>query len=182
MRKATLWMVAVAVLVTCGTASATGKRYQSTIFHPAFSVVLPKGWTVAERDESGAQMWKECASCPSEGEEHGEVTLDMALTDLSLRQASKLLQQSATGIAAGPIRPVTIGSLHGLGFTARRTGPVSFPQSGYHTEAKGAPLRLIVVRGGGKTVTIYIDPAGAPKPPSFITDATTLLKTLHFQK
>src|SRR4029079_6372879 len=68
-----------AILISGTSASAAGQPYRSRIFDPAFSAVLPVGWTVAERDPSGVQFFKPCRTCLEGGEENGEVTLDMAL-------------------------------------------------------------------------------------------------------
>jgi hypothetical protein len=127
-------------------------------------------------------MWKRCSSCPYDGEvENGEVTLDMALARLSLSRAIKLLHGGISGVAVGPVRPISIGTLRGLGFTARRSGAEEavFPRSGYHTTT--GPLQVWVVRGAGKTVTVIQDPpANARRSAAFWANAKALLKTLRF--
>lgn len=181
----TVWIslavaVAAAVCALGAAAAPGGKRYRSAFFSPAFTVVLPAGWVVAERDVGGAQMFRQCGDCPANGELNGEVTLDMALATLSLSKAINVLRSGISNVAAGPLTPVSIGSLRGEGFSARRTGKaIEFPRSGYHTEGKGAPLRVMVVKGGGRTVTVILD-APTARAPKFMADATAALKTLRF--
>ena len=84
------------------TAPVTSPIYETKVFHPSFTVELPPGWFVAERDPAAAQIYLPCNTCIHEGEENGEVTLDMALTGSSPSEAIARLQMAknidATGI------------------------------------------------------------------------------------
>ena len=103
------------------TASATSPIYETKVFRPVFTVELPPGWFVAERDLGAAQIFLPCKTCVHEGEENGEITLDMALSDSSPSEAIARLQM-AKNIDAGPSEPVELGMLSGFKFTATRTG------------------------------------------------------------
>ncbi|HEY6073791.1 MAG TPA: hypothetical protein VIV15_10445, partial [Anaerolineales bacterium] len=137
------------------TASVPSPLYETKVFRPVFTVELPAGWFVAERDATGAQIYLPCNTCIHEGEENGEITLDMALSALQPSEAIARLQ-TGQNIKAGPSEPFELGILQGLKFTAERmgNGAVMFQDSGYHSEATGLPLEIYVVSSAGKTVTI----------------------------
>jgi len=175
--------VAAAVCVVGAAASNPGEPFHSSMFQPPFTVRLPTGWIVAERNPLGVQFYKSCRSCPDGGEEHGEVTLDSSLSNLSVARAIKLLHRTTSGAEAGPVHQVAIGSLQGMAFTARRIGrPVQVPQIGYSTDPTGQPLLVLVVKRVGKTLTILVDSGPVPKAQAaiFTANADALLKTLKF--
>lgn len=184
------------VLTACGgnttpTASpatpeaTSASAYRTKVFRAPFTVELPPGWYVAERDSDGIQIFQPCKTCPHDGEEHGEITLDMALAKSSPSDAIARLQ-TGKNITPGPSEPVKLGDLSGFKFTATRTGkpdvvPV-FQDSGYRTEAGGAPLEVYVVTAAGKTVTIIIDPheSTGDAARTFAETALTIIQTIHF--
>jgi len=157
--------------------------YHAKVFKPAFTVRLPAGWTVAERDAAGAQIWRKCRKCAHEGEENGEITLDMALGGMSPSDAIARLQK-AHNIDAGPSRMAQLGTLSGFEFTATRTGKgdVLFEDGGYGSEAVGAPLDVYAFTAARRTVTIFIDPhtshGGAAL--AFTKSALAIAKTIRF--
>jgi hypothetical protein len=165
------------------TASVTSPVYETKEFRPAFAVELPPGWYVAERDPAAAQIYLPCDTCVHEGEENGEITLDMALSDSSPSEAIARLQM-AKNIDAGPSEPVELGTLTGFKFTAARTGngEVTFQDSGYRSDAAGLPLEIYVVSAAGKTVTIFIDPheSSGSAAHEFAEIALTIVKNIHF--
>jgi len=172
------------MLTAVAPAAATreGRSYHSTIFKPAFTLILPSGWTVAERDVGGAQIYRACATCAGDGEEHGEVTLDMSLASVPAAKAVRILHQTA-GLKAGAIHSLALGSLHGPGFTAWRTGSaIQFPRSGYGTEPRGAALEVVVVQVGRRTVTIFLDPHTSlgERAQAFMAAANAILKSVRF--
>src|SRR4051794_35843599 len=114
---------------------ATPTDFTSSVFKPPFSVRLPAGWTVAERDEGAAQLYRQCDSCTHDGEENGEITLDMGLQKKSLQAAVSSLRQ-ATNVKAGPTSKVKLGELSGFAVVLTRTGKgdVMFSDSGYDTD------------------------------------------------
>jgi len=176
-------LLALCVVATA-TARSAGRPYKSTVFHPAFRLELPKGWVVAERGPDVAQIYRRCGRCAHEGEEHGEITFDMALAKLSPAKAIALLRRTP-GIRATRVGSVTYGTLRGLGFTARRTGGgFEFPRSGYRSDPTGAPLKVSAVRAAGSTVTVFIDPheLAPARAPAFTKDAIGILKTVRFTK
>ena len=122
-------------------------------------------------------------TCVHEGEENGEITLDMALSDSSPSDAIARLQ-TARNIDAGPSEPFELGILSGSKFTATRTGngEVMFQDSGYRTEAVGLPLEIYVVTATGQTVTIFIDPheSSGTAAQDFAEIALAIVKTIHF--
>ena len=185
--RRTLISIAIAI-VTALAAAATviagpmGTPYQTTVFDPPFRLDLPKGWVVAERAPDVVQIYRRCASCLHQGEENGEITLDMALAKLSPAKAITILHRTP-GIRATPVQSVTYGRLRGPGFVARRTGDmIRFPRSGYGSDPTGAPIKVFVVRVAGTTVTVFIDTHERPpaKAPAFMQDAAAILRTLHF--
>ena len=176
-------VVAAAVFAVGAAASNLGKPFRSSMFQPPFTVRLPTGWIVAERNPLGVQFYKSCRGCPDGGEEHGEVTLDSSLSNLSVIRAIKLLHRTTSGAEAGPVHHVAIGSLQGMGFTARRIGrPVELTQIGYHTDPTGQPLLVLVVKRVGRILTIVVDSGPIPKAQAaiFTANADALLKTLKF--
>ena len=183
----TLISLAIAVITTLAAAATviagpTGTPFKATVFDPPFRLALPKGWVVAERAPDVAQIYRRCARCLHEGEENGEITLDMALAKLTPTKAIALLRRSP-GMRATPVQTVTYGRLRGPGFTARRTGRmIEFPRSGYGSDPTGAPIKVFVVRAAGKTVTVFIDPheRTPAKAPAFMQDAAAILRTLNF--
>jgi hypothetical protein len=180
-------LLAIAVVTALAAAATviaapTGTPYETTLFDPPFRLELSKGWVVAERAPDVAQIYRPCASCLHEGEENGEITLDLALAKLTPAKAIALLRRTP-GIRATPTQTVTYGRLRGPGFTARRTGDmIRFPRSGYGSEPTGAPVKVFVVRAAGKSVTVFIDPHERPpaKAPAFMRDAAAILRTMHF--
>ena len=167
-----------------GTAAASSATvYRSQIFNPAFSVVLQPGWTVAEWDAGAAQIYKKCAGCVHQGQENGEVTLDMAFSGATPKAAINRLR-GTPGLVPGPVNSLAIGTVRGWAFTAQRDDlPIVFPRSGYRTDPTGSPLQVIAVRARGKTLTIFIDPheATPAATPLFMKNATTLLRGLRFR-
>jgi hypothetical protein len=165
------------------TASVTSPIYETKVFRPAFTVELPPGWYVAERDPKAAQIFLPCKTCIHEGEENGEITLDMALSDSSASEAMARLQM-AKNIDASPSEPVELGSLSGFKFTAARTGngEVAFQNSGYGSEAAGLPIEVYVVTAAGQTITIFIDPheSSGSAAGTFKETALAIVKTIHF--
>jgi hypothetical protein len=130
-----------------------------------------------------AQIFLPCKTCVHEGEENGEITLDMALSDSSPSDAIARLQM-AKNIDASPAEPVELGTLSGFKFTAARTGngEVMFQDSGYHTEATGMPIEVYVVTAAGQTITIFIDPheSSGSAAGTFKETALAIAKTIHF--
>ena len=181
-----MWLAAAVTLLALvgGTAAASSRAiYKSQIFNPAFSVVLQPGWTVAEWDVGAAQIYKKCSDCVHQGQENGEVTLDMAFSGSTPKSAIKQLR-GTPGLVPGPVNSFAIGTLRGWAFMARRDDlPIVFPQSGYRTDPSGSPLQIIAVRARGKTVTIFIDPheATPAQTPQFMKNATALLRGLRFR-
>jgi len=171
------------VTESAATASVTSPIYETKVFRPVFTVELPPGWFVAERDPGAAQIFLSCKTCVHEGEENGEITLDMALKDSSPSEAMARLQM-AKNIDAGPSEPVELGILSGFKFTATRSGngEVMFQDSGYHTEAAGLPLEVYVVTAAGQTITILIDPheSSGSAARAFTETALAIAKTIHF--
>jgi hypothetical protein len=165
------------------TVSVTSPIYETKVFRPVFTVELPPGWFVAERDPGAAQIFLPCKTCVHEGEENGEITLDMALSDSSASEAIARLQM-AKNIDAGPSEPVELGSLSGFKFTAARTGngEVMFQDSGYHTEPACLPLEVYVVTAAGQTITIFVDPheSCGSAARAFTETALAIVKTIHF--
>ena len=185
-RPIALWLAAAVALLglVVGTAAASSPAlFKSQIFNPAFSVPLQPGWTVAEWDVGAAQIYKKCAGCVHQGQENGEVTLDMALSGSTPISAIKRLR-GTPGLVPGPVNSLAIGTLRGWAFTAQRGDlPIVFPRSGYRTDPSGSPLQVIAVRARGKTLTIFIDPheATPAQTPRFMKNATTLLRGLRFR-
>ena len=163
--------------------SPRASSYESWLFKPTFTVRLPAGWTVAERDSDGAQLWHECKTCPQDGELKGELTLDMALGAMSPSKAIARLRKAAN-VQAGSPRRAMLGTVSGFEFTANRTGTgdVVFQDSGYHTDAGGAPLEIFAVRAAGRTVTIFIDPGTSrgSAARAFTASALALAKAIRF--
>ena len=156
--------------------------YASTTFSPAFTVQLPPGWTVAERDEGAAQLYKQCDACTHGGEENGEITLDMGLQKSSVQAAADRLRK-ATNVVASPLKPIKLGELSGLAFTATRTGKgdVVFQDSGYDTDPHGAPLQVYAVRVAGRTMTVFLDPPPpGPAVKAFYALADSVLTRMRF--
>ena len=159
-----------------------GGPYTSTVFSPAFTVQLPPGWTVAERDEGAAQLYKQCDTCTHGGEENGEITLDTGLQKSSVRAAADRLRK-ATNVVAGPLKPIKLGELSGLAFTATRTGKgdVLFQDSGYDTDPHGAPLQVYALQVAGRTMTVFLDPPPpGPAVHAFDVLADSVLTRMHF--
>ena len=185
-RLIAMWLAAAVTLLALvgGTAAASsGAIYKSQIFNPAFSVVLLPGWTVAEWDVGAAQIYKKCSDCVHQGQENGEVTLDMAFSGSTPKSAIKQLR-GTPGLVPGRVNSFAIGTLRGWAFMGRRDDlPIVFPQSGYRTDPAGSPLQIIAVRVRGKTVTIFIDPheATPAQTPQFMKNATALLRGLRFR-
>ena len=176
-------VVAAAVFAVGAAAGDAGKTYHSAMFQPPFTVRLPTGWIVAERNPLGVQFYKSCRSCPDGGEEHGEVTIDSSLSNLSVTRAIKLLHRTTSGAKVGPVQQVAIGSLQGMGFTARRIGrAVQVPQIGYSTDPTGQPLLVLVAKRVGRILTILVDSGPIPRAQAaiFTANANALLKTLKF--
>jgi hypothetical protein len=165
------------------TASVTSLIYETKVFRPGFTVQLPSGWIVAERDSGAAQIYQPCNTCVHEGEENGEITLDMALADTSPSEAIARLQM-AKNIDPGPSELAELGTLSGFKLTATRSGngEVMFQDSGYHTEAAGLPLEVYVVTAAGQTITILIDPheSSGSAARAFAETALVIAKTIHF--
>jgi hypothetical protein len=118
------------------TPSGTPGEFKSSLFQPPFTIKLPAGWTVAERGSDVAQIYRECATCTHGGEENGG------------------------NIEASAVDRIEVGTLSGAKFSATRTGPgeVSFPTTGYRSEAAGLPIDVYVLTLAGKTATVFIDP------------------------
>ncbi len=178
-----------AVISTTSTTTSTSTSpssngtYQTKIFRPAFSVDLPSGWTVVERDAAAAQIFVPCDACEHGGEENGEITLDMTLGKVSPEEAIAKLR-GASNAESQPAAPAHVGSLDGFKFTATRTGAgeVKFADIGYHTEADGEPIDVMAMDVGGRTVTIFMDPhvATGPAAQEFATVAAEILKSIQF--
>lgn len=167
------------------TESVTSPSYETKVFRPAFTVELPPGWIVAERDPRAAQIYQSCNTCAHEGEENGEITLDMALANSSPSEAVARLQM-AKNIDPGPSEPAELGDLSGFKFIATRTGTggvtAMFQDSGYRTEAAGSPVQVYVVTVSGQTVTIIIDPheSTGSAADTFAKTALDIAKTIRF--
>jgi hypothetical protein len=118
------------------------------VFSPAFTVRLPPGWTVAERDAGAAQLYQQCDTCEHGGEENGEVTLDMGEQSKPVPVALARLRQVKNAVPE-PATRVRLGALAGWEFTATRTGKgdVLFEDSGYDTDPTGAPLQVYAFPG-----------------------------------
>jgi hypothetical protein len=165
------------------TTTVTSPLYETKVFRPVFTVELPPGWFVAERDLGAAQIFLPCKTCIHEGEENGEITLDMALADSPPTEAIARLQM-AKNIDPGPTEPAELGTFSGFKFTATRTGngEVMFQDSGYHSDATGLPLEVYVFTAAGKTVTIFIDPheSSGDAALAFMEIALATMKTIRF--
>jgi hypothetical protein len=157
--------------------------YRSTTFGVPFTVDLPGGWTVAERDDAAAQLYVACASCVHDGEENGEITIGLDLQDVTPDEAARQLAATPR-LRASAIEPWTAGTLTGLHFTGERPrdlGEVRFA-GGYHTEADAEPIEVILLRVAGKTVMILVDTHKAKGDDAldFRSAATDVLATLRF--
>ena len=157
--------------------------YQTKIFQPGFSVDVPAGWIVLERDTAAAQIYVQCDTCEHSGEENGEITLDATLAALPLEDVIARLN-GASHLAAEPASPIQLGSVAGFKFTATRTGEgeVAFADSGYHSEADGEPIDVLAIDVGGRTVTIYVDPHAATGAAAqeFAAAAAAILESIQF--
>ena len=161
---------------------ATPTDFTSSVFKPPFSVRLPAGWTVAERDEGAAQLYRECDTCTHGGEENGEITLDMGLQKKSLPAAIASLRRAAN-VKAGPTTKVKLGELSGYAVVLTRTGKgdVVFSDGGYDTDPTGAPLTVYALRANGPTITVILDPPRpGPAVPVFLRTASSVLQRMHF--
>ena len=162
--------------------SATPGVYASTVFSPAFTVRLPPGWTVAERDAGAAQLYQQCDACEHSGEENGEITLDMGEQSRSVPAALARLRQVKNAVA-GPTTRVRLGALAGWEFAATRTGKgdVLFEDSGYDTDPTGAPLEVYAVPVQGRTLVVLLDPPRpGPAVRVFRARAESILRQLRF--
>ncbi|MEP6661174.1 MAG: hypothetical protein ABJD24_14760 [Acidimicrobiales bacterium] len=178
-----LTTAAVSTSSTDTSAPASNNTYQTKIFSPGFSVDLPAGWIVAERDASAAQIYLPCDACAHEGEENGEITLDATFGALPPKDAIVRLR-GASNLDAEPASPTQLGSIDGLMFTGTRTGKreVAFAVIGYHTEADGEPIDVLAMGVGGRTVTIFVDPhtANGGDAKKFAVVAATIVKSIEF--
>jgi hypothetical protein len=163
--------------------TGTAVVYQTKIFSPSFSVELPPGWIVAERDRAAAQLYRPCDTCVHDGEENGEITLGMELSEMSPDEAIARLRE-ARNVDAGPAEAAQLGSLSGFRFTATRTGKgeVRFQDSGYRSEAEGEPFEVFAVTGAGQTVMIFVDPhtSRGSDFTEFTDAALEIAKTIRF--
>jgi hypothetical protein len=157
--------------------------YSSTTFEVPFTVDLPGGWTVAERDTDAVQLFLACASCMHDGEENGEITIGLDLQRVALEEAARQLAATPR-LQASAIEPWSAGSLTGLHFTGQRPGDLGEVRfaGGYHTEADAEPIEVIVLRVADKTLTILVDTHKAKGDAAldFRSTAATVLASLHF--
>jgi hypothetical protein len=155
---------AAATTTTKADASTTTtppSTFRTSTFAAPFTADLPGGWTGVERGEEVAQLWVACETCEHDGEENGEISLDLTL-------AAKPVDEVARAMAAAPrlksvssIEPFSAGTLRGVHFTGTRPGgfgEVRFEEIGYHTEAEAEPIEVIVVKAAGKSVVVIVDP------------------------
>jgi hypothetical protein len=171
------------VLAATTTTTTPPSTYRSKEFGVPFTVDLPGGWTVAERDAAAAQLYVLCGSCQHEGEENGEITIGLDLQEVALDEAARQLA-AIPRLQASAVEPWSAAKLTGLHFTGTRPGDlgeVRFPD-GYHTEATGDPIEVIVLRAENKTVTIIVDSHKAKGDDAldFRAAAATVLANLRF--
>jgi hypothetical protein len=164
------------------TTTTPPSRFESARFRIPFTVDVPGGWTAVERNDEVAQLWRLC-SCPHEGEEHGEISLDLSLTDASPKAAAEQLA-TAPQLDAPVVEPWSEGDLLGFHFVGRRNGrtEVEFPATGYRTESVGDPFDVIVVDTGRGSVVVFVDPheAKGADADEFRATAAKILGSLRF--
>ncbi len=158
--------------------------FRTEQFKPAFSVRLPGGWTAVERADDAMQMYVGCSTCTHDGEENGEITLDMTLAQMSPSKAIARLQK-ADNIVSEPVRKVRVAGHSAFEFIATRTGKaeVQFPPLGLHSEAEGKPIQVFAFEVGGRTVSLFIDPheAQGTAASDFMRAALAIVNKIRFE-
>jgi hypothetical protein len=170
-------------VVTQTAATEPSGSFQAHTFQPSFSVQLPAGWTVAERDTDLAQAYKSCANCLHDGEENGEITIGKDLSSLPPAEAAAHVVTAQTG-TAGAIETVKVASYTGAHVVITRPGTseLRFTDNGYHTEATGDPIDLFFIDVGGQTISILVDAhtASGADASAFHEAVTGILQSLSF--
>ena len=158
--------------------------FRTTKFVPAFSVHLPGGWVVAERDVDLAQLYQECSSCAHGGEENGEITVGREFESLAPAKAAARLAAKQTG-KAGVVEAAEVASHAGahLAITRPGTAQLWFTETGYHSEGTGDPVDVYFVDVGGKTLNVVVDShtAAGAAATVFHRTAAQILETLRFE-
>jgi hypothetical protein len=200
--------VMVGLLASCGSDSNDGAKAATTLvtqppatqppptdttglptdfrakkFVPAFTVHLPGGWVVAERDVDLAQLYQECSSCEHGGEENGEITVAREFESLAPAKAAARLAAKQTG-KAGVVEAAEVASHAGAHISITRPGTAQlfFTETGYHTEGSGDPVDVYFVDVGGKTLNVVVDShaASGTAATAFHRTAAQILRSLKF--
>ncbi|HUR51835.1 MAG TPA: hypothetical protein VMZ11_06915 [Mycobacteriales bacterium] len=133
---------------TLDPAAALTKSFTTAVFQPGFSVRLPVGWTVVERDAAAFQAYL--------GEEDFEITLDHTYTRReSVDQGVARLGRTPLS-SPGPAEQVVVGGRRGKAFVLQTQAAVSFSDSGFHTPG-GGPLGVMVLPApDGTTISVFL--------------------------
>jgi hypothetical protein len=158
--------------------------FRTKTFVPAFTVHLPGGWTVEERDVDLAQLYLKCSGCSHLGEENGEITIGREFSSLTPAKAAADLAANQTG-EAGEIEAAEVASHTGTHFSITRpgTGQLAFTKTGYHTEPTGDPVDVYFIDVNGQTLNIVVDShkATGTAATTFHQTAAEILQSLKFE-
>jgi hypothetical protein len=124
--------------------------FASKIFVPGFRLKMPAGWIAIERDSAAFQVYF--------GEEDDEITIDHTYRKPETPTAAMArLLAAPSQVTQGEPRPITIGGKAGLTVVVDTTAPVTWSDSGFHTNRAGLRVRLITAPvAGGETVSIFV--------------------------
>ena len=124
--------------------------FASKIFVPGFRLKVPAGWITIERDPAAFQVYF--------GEEDHEITIDHTYQKPETASgAMARLLAAPSQTAQGEPKPITVGGQAGLTVVVDTSAPVTWSDSGFHTNRSGLRVRLVTapVAGGG-TVSIFV--------------------------
>ncbi len=126
------------------------RRYVSEDFEVSFSIVVPPGWTVKERDANLVQLWQG----RSEELSNGELTLS---TDIRgpADAAARVFVDALRGTQSSGPRNARYGPYSVLEIDARGV-PNGLP-GGYRLPPDGQ-ARIVIFGVGDLAVTAYLDP------------------------
>jgi hypothetical protein len=124
--------------------------FASKIFVPGFRLKMPAGWIAIERDAAAFQVYF--------GEEDDEITIDHTYRKPETPTAAMArLLAAPSQVTQGQPRPITIGGKTGLTVVVDTSAPVTWSDSGFHTNRAGLRVRLITAPvAGGETVSIFV--------------------------
>ena len=124
--------------------------FASKIYDPGFRLKMPAGWTAIERDPTAFQVYF--------GEEVDEITIDHTYQKPETPSAAMArLLAAPSQTPQGEPRPITIGGKAGLTVVVDTSAPVTWSDSGFHTNRAGLRVRLITAPvEGGETVSIFV--------------------------